>query len=128
MVYQGDVESIVSKSGQPLTRMLEIVSGSDALAADYERAQTEVHKAEDSVVFNWQKRRGLAAEKKQYKQQKVEAEKYYKLKREEARTSLPYNTIHDIHHTSHISHHPLNINTHQPSTLSLPHSHFRQMN
>jgi structural maintenance of chromosome 1 len=83
MVYQGDVESIVSKSGQSLTRLLEIVSGSDALASDYQRAQSEVHKAEDSVVFNWQKRRGLVAEKKQYKQQKIEAEKYYKLKAEE---------------------------------------------
>jgi structural maintenance of chromosome 1 len=83
LVYQGDIESIVSKSGQSLTRLFEIVSGSDALASDYQRAQAEVHKAEDSVVFNWQKRRGLAAEKKQYKQQKVEAEKYYRLKKEE---------------------------------------------
>jgi structural maintenance of chromosome 1 len=84
LVFQGDVESIVTKSGTELTRMLELISGSDELREDYEETKKNKADAEENTIFNFQKRRGITAEKKQYKEQLKEAERFNKLKDQQA--------------------------------------------
>jgi structural maintenance of chromosome 1 len=73
---QGDVESIASKSPKELTALIESISGSDQLNEEYDRLADEKNKAEENTIFNFQKRKGISAEKKQYKEQKEEAERF----------------------------------------------------
>eukprot|EP00002_Diphylleia_rotans_P023070 TRINITY_DN4533_c0_g1_i4.p1 TRINITY_DN4533_c0_g1~~TRINITY_DN4533_c0_g1_i4.p1 ORF type:complete len:1175 (+),score=260.58 TRINITY_DN4533_c0_g1_i4:389-3913(+) len=76
LVFQGDVESIAAKSPIELTKMVELISGSIELKEEYDRLLLEKDKAEQETIFHYQKRKGLAAEKKQYKEQTEEAKKY----------------------------------------------------
>ena len=46
---------------------------------EYERLKQEMEKAEEDTQANFQKKRGVAAQKKEAKQEKEEAEKYQKL-------------------------------------------------
>lgn len=50
------------------------------LKEDYERAKTEMLKAEEDTQFNYHKKRNIAAEKKEAKMEKDEAERYQRLK------------------------------------------------
>lgn len=49
---------------------------------DYDRLKAEVMKAEEETNFTYLKKRGVAAERKEAKLEKEEAEKYQKLKDE----------------------------------------------
>ena len=53
---------------------------SGELKAEYDKARTEMMSAEEDTQFNYQKKRGIAAEKKEAKMEKDEAEKYRRLK------------------------------------------------
>lgn len=55
---------------------------SGALKEDYDRLKSEVMKAEEETNFSYLKKRGVAAERKEAKLEKEEAEKYQKLKDE----------------------------------------------
>eukprot|EP01116_Phalansterium_solitarium_P016500 TRINITY_DN3844_c0_g1_i1.p1 TRINITY_DN3844_c0_g1~~TRINITY_DN3844_c0_g1_i1.p1 ORF type:complete len:1226 (+),score=616.02 TRINITY_DN3844_c0_g1_i1:155-3832(+) len=79
LVFQGDVESIASKSPKALTKMIEEISGSDELAEEYETLSREKAKAQENTLYNLSKKKGIGAEKKQYKEQKDEAEHYEQL-------------------------------------------------
>ena len=46
---------------------------------EYERLKQEMEKAEEDTQANFQKKRGVAAQKKEAKIEKEEAEKYQKL-------------------------------------------------
>ncbi len=85
LVFQNEVESIASKSPKELTALFEEVSGSAEFKDEYEEAVAEKEAAEDEVTVHWQKRKTMAAEKRQFKQQKEEAEKYQRLKGEVAK-------------------------------------------
>ena len=50
------------------------------MKAEYDKARTEMMSAEEDTQFNYQKKRGIAAEKKEAKMEKDEAEKYRRLK------------------------------------------------
>jgi len=50
------------------------------LKEEYERAKTEMLKAEEDTQFNYHKKRNIAAEKKEAKMEKDEAERYQRLK------------------------------------------------
>ncbi len=76
---QGDVESIASKSPKELTGLFEQISGSEDLKKDYEELEVQKARAEEKTVFNYQKKRTIAAERKQKKEQKEEAEKHLRL-------------------------------------------------
>ena len=76
LVFQGDVEAVASQSPRELTRLIEQISGSLELAAEYDKAKAGQEKATDSATSNFTKRRGIAGEIKQYKEQKTEAERY----------------------------------------------------
>lgn len=55
---------------------------SGALKEDYDKLKAEVMKAEEETNFSYLKKRGVAAERKEAKLEKEEAEKYQKLKDE----------------------------------------------
>lgn len=64
LVFQGDVESIASKSPEELTKLFEQISTSDELRQEYEMALEEKNAAEENTIFAYQKKKGLFAEKK----------------------------------------------------------------
>lgn len=82
MVVQGDVESIASKNPKELTGLFEQISGSEELKKDYEELEVQKARAEETTVFMYQKRKTVAAERRQKKEQKEEAEKHLRLQGE----------------------------------------------
>ncbi|KIW08904.1 uncharacterized protein PV09_00823 [Verruconis gallopava] len=76
LVFQGDVESIASRSPRELTQLVEQISGSLEFKAEYERLKEEMIKADDEHAFKLQQRRAMNTEIKQYQEQKREAEAY----------------------------------------------------
>lgn len=76
---QGDVEAVASQSPKDLSKLIEQISGSLELAAEYERAKAQQDRATENATFNFTKRRGIAGEIKQFKEQKSEAERFEKL-------------------------------------------------
>ena len=91
LVFQGDVEAVASQSPKELTRLVEQISGSLELAAEYERAKEEQDRATENSTHNFTKRRAIAGEIKQYKEQKGEAERFEALCQERVRCKgLPF--------------------------------------
>ncbi|KAI9511038.1 RecF/RecN/SMC [Russula earlei] len=76
LVFQGDVEAVASQSPKELTRLVEQISGSLELAAEYEKAREEQDRATENATHNFTKRRAIAGEIKQYREQKGEAERF----------------------------------------------------
>lgn len=79
LVFQGDVEAVASQSPRELSRLIEQISGSLELAQEYEKAKEAQERATENATFNFTKRRGIAGEIKQYKEQKGEAERFESL-------------------------------------------------
>lgn len=86
LVFQNEVESIASKSPRELSAMFEEVSESAEFREQYEHARAERDAAEEEVTHFWRKRKGMAAEKRQYREQKEEAERFRRLQNELADT------------------------------------------
>ncbi|XP_071531628.1 structural maintenance of chromosomes protein 1A [Panulirus ornatus] len=82
LVFQGAVESIAMKNPKERTALFEEISGSGALKEEYDRLKAEMLKAEEDTQFTYQKKKGIAAERKEAKQEKEEAERYQRLKDE----------------------------------------------
>ncbi|KAF8961627.1 hypothetical protein BDZ97DRAFT_1905485 [Flammula alnicola] len=76
LVFQGDVEAVASQSPRGLSRLIEQISGSLELASEYEKAKEAQERATENATFNFTKRRGIAGEIKQYKEQKSEADRF----------------------------------------------------
>lgn len=76
LVFQGDVEAVASQSPRELSRLIEQISGSLELTGEYEKAKEAQDRATENATFNFNKRRGIAGEIKQYKEQKGEAERF----------------------------------------------------
>ena len=83
---QGDVEAVASQSPKDLSRLIEQISGSLELASEYEHAKAQQDRATENATFNFTKRRGIAGEIKQFKEQKSEADRFEKLYAERVRT------------------------------------------
>ncbi|KAL8609913.1 hypothetical protein ACOMHN_016388 [Nucella lapillus] len=79
LVFQGTVESIAMKNAKERTAMFEEISRSGELKEEYEHAKAEMLKAEEDTQFNYHKKKGIAAEKKEAKMEKDEAERYQRL-------------------------------------------------
>lgn len=88
LVFQGDVEAVASQSPRELTRLIEQISGSLELQAEYEKAKEDQERATENATFNFTKRRGIAGEIKQYKEQKTEADKFEALCQERVSVAL----------------------------------------
>ncbi|TFK48882.1 P-loop containing nucleoside triphosphate hydrolase protein [Heliocybe sulcata] len=76
LVFQGDVEAVASQSSKELTRLIKQISGSLELAGEYEKAKETEDRATENATFNFTKRRGIASEIKQYKEEKSEADRF----------------------------------------------------
>ena len=82
LVFQGDVEAVASQSPKELSRLIDQISGSLELASEYDKAKEAQERATENATFNFNKRRGIAGEIKQYKEQKGEAERFEALVQE----------------------------------------------
>ncbi|XP_067011670.2 structural maintenance of chromosomes protein 1A [Anabrus simplex] len=80
LVFQGAVESIAMKNPKERTALFEEISGSGALKEEYETLRAEMLRAEEETQYSYQKKKGIAAERKEAKLEKEEAEKYQRLK------------------------------------------------
>ena len=76
LVFQGDVEAVASQSPRELARLIEQISGSLELASEYEKAKEAQERATENATFNFTKRRGIAGQIKQYREQKSEADRF----------------------------------------------------
>ena len=88
LVFQGDVEHIASQNSKDLSRLVEQISGSLELAADYENAKKAVERATENATESFVKRRGFAGEIKVFKEQMNEAERYWQKSENGTRTTL----------------------------------------
>jgi len=79
LVFQGAVESIAMKNPKERTSLFEEISGSGALAEEYDKNKTEMLQAEEETQHTYQKKKAIGAERKEAKLEKEEAEKYQKL-------------------------------------------------
>ncbi|KAK9717729.1 Structural maintenance of chromosomes protein 1 [Basidiobolus ranarum] len=90
LVFQGDVEAIASQSPKDLTRLIEQISGSLELKPEYERLKALQERATENSAFNFNKKRGIAAEMKQFQEQKAEAERFETLNREKEKSIVSH--------------------------------------
>jgi chromosome segregation ATPase len=61
---------------------------SGELKEEYDKAKAEMNKAEEDTQFNYHKKKGIAAERKEAKMEKDEAERYQRLKEQMVGVSL----------------------------------------
>ncbi|XP_022082517.1 structural maintenance of chromosomes protein 1A-like [Acanthaster planci] len=80
LVFQGAVESIAMKNPKERTALFEEISRSGELKNEYDKRKAEMLKAEEDTQFNYHKKKGIAAERKEAKLEKEEMERYQKLK------------------------------------------------
>lgn len=99
--HQGDVEAVASQSPKDLTRLVEQISGSIELAAEYDQAKALQDRATENATFNFTKRRGIAGEIKQFKEQKSEAERFERMCAERVR--FQFCLIHQLSFFSQLS-------------------------
>ncbi|KAF9431252.1 Structural maintenance of chromosomes protein 1 [Podila epigama] len=90
LVFQGDVETIASQSPKELTKLIEQISGSLELKQEYDRLQEEQERAVENSTFNFQRKKGINAEIKQYQEQKAEAERFETLQEKKASLLVNY--------------------------------------
>ncbi len=76
LVFQGDVETVASKSPFELTKLMEQISGSDLLSEEYDELKKIRDEAEENTLFSMQKRKMYVTQCKEVKGQKDEAEAY----------------------------------------------------
>lgn len=69
---QGAVESIAMKNPKERTTLFEEISRSGELAQEYDRRKKEMVKAEEDTQFNYHRKKNIAAERKEAKQEKEE--------------------------------------------------------
>ncbi|KAI9184282.1 Structural maintenance of chromosomes protein 1 [Blastocladiella emersonii ATCC 22665] len=88
LVFQGDVEAVAAQSPRDLARLIEQVSGSLELKAQYDTLKDQMDRAMENSTLVFQKKRGMHAELKQYKEQKDEADRFDALELEQAQLVL----------------------------------------
>ncbi|XP_021385652.1 structural maintenance of chromosomes protein 1B [Lonchura striata] len=82
LIFQGTVESIAMKKPKDRTQLFEQISNSWEYAEDYEQKKKKMEQAEQDAQFNYNKKKSVAAERKQAKMEKEEAEHYQMLIKE----------------------------------------------
>ncbi|XP_043357443.1 structural maintenance of chromosomes protein 1A isoform X3 [Dermochelys coriacea] len=88
LVFQGAVESIAMKNPKERTALFEEISRSGELAQEYDKRKKEMVKAEEDTQFNYHRKKNIAAERKEAKQEKEEADRYQRLKDEVVRAQV----------------------------------------
>lgn len=82
LVFQGDIESVASKSPKELCALVEQVSGSADLKKDYDDALKSRKECEEEQLASLQRRKATTTLRKQMKEQKEEAEKHIRMQGE----------------------------------------------
>ncbi|OBS83181.1 hypothetical protein A6R68_22837 [Neotoma lepida] len=82
------VESIAMKNPKERTALFEEISRSGELAQEYDKRKKEMVKAEEDTQFNYHRKKNIAAERKEAKQEKEEADRYQRLKDEVVRAQV----------------------------------------
>ena len=85
LVFQGDVEAIASQSPKELTKLIEQISGSLELKDDYDRLKSLQEKASENSSLNFNKKRTMNVEMKQFKDQKEDYLRFEKLTGQKAK-------------------------------------------
>lgn len=79
LVFQGDVEAVASQNSKDLSKLIDQISGSLELKPAYEEAKERQDRAIENSNFNYNRRRGINAELKGFKEMKGEAERFENL-------------------------------------------------
>jgi len=82
LVFQGDVEAVASQGAKELSKLIDQISGSLEYKDEYERAKAAQDRAVENSTFTFNKRKGINAELKTFREQKSEAERFEKLQAE----------------------------------------------
>ncbi|NXI07465.1 SMC1B protein, partial [Irena cyanogastra] len=82
LIFQGTVESIAMKKPKERAQLFEQISNSWEYAEDYEQKKKKMEQAEQDAQFNYNKKKSVAAERKQARIEKEEAEHYQMLIKE----------------------------------------------
>ncbi|NXP51548.1 SMC1B protein, partial [Heliornis fulica] len=82
LIFQGTVESIAMKKPKERTQLFEQISNSWEYAEEYERKKKKMQQAEEDAQFNYNRKKSVAAERKQAKIEKEEADHYQLLIKE----------------------------------------------
>ncbi|KMZ05456.1 structural maintenance of chromosomes protein 1A [Drosophila simulans] len=97
LVFQGAVENIAMKTPKERTALFEEISGSGLLKDDYNRLKQEMIVAEEETQFTYQKKKGIAAERKEAKHEKMEADRYTRLQNEYNEKQVEYQLFRLFH-------------------------------
>eukprot|EP00755_Sulcionema_specki_P011506 Sspe_Gene.7740::Locus_2624_Transcript_1_1_Confidence_1.000_Length_3987::g.7740::m.7740/K06636/SMC1; structural maintenance of chromosome 1 len=79
LIFQGEVESMAHKSPNELTQMIEAVTGSADLKAEYDTKKKAYEEANERLRSATRQKRGAGVEKGMMKAHKLEAERYHTL-------------------------------------------------
>lgn len=90
MVFQGAVENIAMKNAKERTQLFEEISTSGLLKEEYNTLKQEMLSAEEETQYTYQKKKGVAAERKEAKLEKQEADRYARLREEYAEKQVIY--------------------------------------
>ncbi|XP_010001319.1 PREDICTED: structural maintenance of chromosomes protein 1B [Chaetura pelagica] len=82
LIFQGTVESIAMKKAKERAQLFEQISNSWEYAEEYEQKKKKMQQAEEDAQFNYNRKKSVAAERKQAKLEKEEAEHYQMLLKE----------------------------------------------
>ncbi|NXE16931.1 SMC1B protein, partial [Lophotis ruficrista] len=102
LIFQGTVESIAMKKPRERTQLFEQISNSWEYAEDYERKKKKMQQAEEDVQFHYNKKKSVAAERKQAKIEKEEAEHYQMLLKELDEERIQLKLFRLYHNEKHI--------------------------
>ncbi|KAH8276289.1 structural maintenance of chromosomes protein 1A isoform X1 [Drosophila bipectinata] len=97
LVFQGAVENIAMKTPKERTALFEEISGSGLLKDAYNRLKQDMIVAEEETQFTYQKKKGIAAERKEAKHEKMEAERYTRLQNEYNEKQVEYQLFRLFH-------------------------------
>lgn len=111
LVYQGAVEAIAMKNPKERTQLFEQISRSGECAQEYDQAKTEMLAAEEDTQFNYHKKKGIAAERKEAKQEKEEAEKYERLRTQLTEKQLELQLFKLFYNEQYIEHYQEELQT-----------------
>lgn len=79
LVFQGDIESLASKSPKDLTKLFEQISGSEDLKSEYDQLKHDLNSAMEESAFVFSKRKGINTELKQAKELQIDNDRYDQL-------------------------------------------------
>lgn len=90
LVFQGDVETLARKTPTEFVALLEQISQSIDLKAEYEEAQRAKDETEQEMLSCYQKAKSMKSDRRQLKEQKEEADRFDELLAKKQRVVTDY--------------------------------------